>query len=131
MKDRRVVVTGLGILSPVGNNIKEAWTTILDGKSGVSDISYFDTSSYATHFAASLSNFDVNNFLDKKEIRRTDPFIQYGLISSQECILDSGIDFNHINPERAGIFAGNFQFVAKLRNFLRTFSICEKYLAPL
>ena len=107
MKDRRVVVTGLGILSPVGNNIKEAWTTILDGKSGVSDISYFDTSSYATHFAASLSNFDVNNFLDKKEIRRTDPFIQYGLIASQECILDSGIDFNHINPERAGIALGS------------------------
>jgi 3-oxoacyl-[acyl-carrier-protein] synthase II (EC 2.3.1.41) len=67
MKERRVVVTGLGILSPVGNSIEESWSNILNGKSGVANINYFDTSAFDTHFAASLQNFNPLDYLDKKK----------------------------------------------------------------
>ena len=107
MKERRVVVTGLGILSPVGNSIEESWSNILIGKSGVTNINYFDTSAFDTHFAASLQNFNPLDYLDKKEIRRTDLFIQYALIAAKQCIDDAGIDFNQINPELSGVSIGS------------------------
>ena len=107
MKERRVVVTGLGILSPVGNSIEESWSNILNGKSGVTNINYFDTSAFDTHFAASLQNFNPLDYLDKKEIRRTDLFIQYALIAAKQCIDDAGIDFNQINPELSGVSIGS------------------------
>ena len=107
MKERRVVVTGLGILSPVGNSIEESWSNILNGKSGVTNINYFDTSAFDTHFAASLLNFNPLDYLDKKEIRRTDLFIQYALIAAKQCIDDAGIDFNQMNPELSGVSIGS------------------------
>ena len=107
MSVRRVVVTGLGILSPVGNEIELSWKNLLDGSSPVKEISYFDTSNYETKFAASLPEFNAEKYLERKEIRRLDPFIQYGLASSQECINDSGLDLNKENLTRIGVSIGS------------------------
>jgi len=107
MQFRRVVVTGLGMLSPTGNSVKDSWTNILEGNSGVTNIGYFDTTKFDTHFAASLQNFNVEDYLEKKEIRRTDRFIQYALIAADQCIQDANIDFNLINPETSGVSIGS------------------------
>ena len=113
MSNWRVVVTGLGLLSPVGNNVTDSWANILDGKSGVKTITNFDTEIFETKFAATVEE-NIENLLDKKEIRRTDPFIQYGLIASQECIEDSGIDLDQIDKNKFGVSIGpngNTKFV--------------------
>ena len=94
MTERRVVVTGLGLLSPLGNSVQENWQNALLGKSGISQISYFDTDNYTTNFAGSLKDFRAEDYLEKKEIRRIDPFIQFGLISANECIKDSNINLD-------------------------------------
>ena len=107
MPDRRVVVTGLGILAPTGNTVEECWENTISGKSGVKDISYFDTKDFETKFAASLSSFSPEDYLDKKIIRRTDAFIQYGLIASQQCVKDSGIEINNLDPARIGVSIGS------------------------
>ena len=106
MANRRVVVTGLGLLSPVGNNVPDSWANILEGKSGVKTITNFDTENFETKFAATVQE-NIENLLDKKEIRRTDPFIQYGLIASQECIEDSGIDLDQIDKNKFGVSIGS------------------------
>ena len=107
MSDRRVVITGLGILSPLGNEIEKVWDSILKGKSGVSNITSFDTSNNETKFAATVENFQVENYLDKKEIRRLDPFIQYGLVAALDCIEDSGINNFEYDPNKIGVSVGS------------------------
>jgi len=108
MTNRRVVVTGLGVLSPLGNTVEGSWKNILAGKNPVRKIKYFDTKSYDTKFAASLSDFKAEDYLEPKEIRRLDKFIQYGVVASKECIIDSGIeDNNNINTERIGVSIGS------------------------
>lgn len=107
MPNKRVVITGLGILSPLGNEIEGSWKNILEGKNPVKKINYFDTENYETKFAASLSDFDAEDYLDKKEIRRLDPFIQYGVAASQECIRDSGIEESSLNRDRIGVSLGS------------------------
>ena len=106
MARKRVVVTGLGMLSPVGNNVTSSWKKIIEGYSGVKVIDRFDTSDFETKFAATV---DINSedYLDKKEIRRTDPFIQYGLIASNECLDDSEIDLESIDLNRFGVSIGS------------------------
>ena len=106
MARKRVVVTGLGMLSPVGNNVTSSWKKIIEGYSGVKVIDKFDTSDFETKFAATV---DINpeDYLDKKEIRRTDPFIQYGLIASKECLDDSKIDLENIDLNRFGVSIGS------------------------
>ena len=106
MTHKRVVVTGLGMLSPVGNNVTSSWKNIIEGSSGVKEIDKFDTSDFETKFAATV---DVNteDYLDKKETRRTDPFIQFGLIASKECIDDSKIDLENIDLNRFGVSIGS------------------------
>ena len=106
MTHKRVVVTGLGMLSPVGNNVASSWKNIIEGSSGVKEIDKFDTSDFETKFAATV---DVNteDYLDKKETRRTDPFIQFGLIASKECIDDSKIDLENIDLNRFGVSIGS------------------------
>ena len=107
MQNRRVVITGLGIVSPLGNDIETSWLNALEGKNPVKNITYFDTDNYDTKFAASLSNFNAEDYLDKKEIRRLDPFIQYGVAASHECIEDSGIKENSLNRDRIGVSIGS------------------------
>ena len=107
MQNRRVVITGLGIVSPLGNDIETSWLNAIEGKNPVSKITYFNTDNYDTKFAASLSNFNAEDYLDKKEIRRLDPFIQYGVAASHECIKDSGIKDSSLNRDRIGVSIGS------------------------
>tara|TARA_B100001121_G_C18686695_1_gene621033 strand:+ start:1222 stop:2460 length:1239 start_codon:yes stop_codon:yes gene_type:complete len=106
MSNRRVVVTGLGILSPVGNDISSSWNNIIKGLSGVKPITTFDVTDSETKFAATVE-INTSEKLDKKEIRRTDPFIQYGLIASQECLEDSLIDLDNTDLNRFGVSIGS------------------------
>ena len=106
MSKRRVVITGLGLLSPVGNNVTESWNNIIQGKSGVKPITSFDISEFETKFAATV-DIAVEDFLDKKEVRRTDLFIQYGLIASKECIEDSLIDLDNTDLSKFGVSIGS------------------------
>ena len=106
MSKRRVVITGLGMLSPVGNSVPDSWKNILKGTSGVADITKFDTEAFETKFAATV-NFDPENYLDKKDIRRVDEFIQFGLIASDECIKDSGLNLEKEDLNRIGVSIGS------------------------
>ncbi len=106
MELKRVVVTGLGALTPIGNNIEEYWEGLVNGKSGSSPITYFDTEKFKTKFACELKNFDPLDFFDRKEVRRLDRFAQYAIVSSDEAIKDSGIDLNTVDKYRVGVIWG-------------------------
>jgi 3-oxoacyl-[acyl-carrier-protein] synthase II len=106
MNPRRVVVTGLGALTPVGNNLHEYWDGLLSGKSGAAPITYFDSTHFKTKFACELKNFDVLNFMDRKEARKCDRFTQYAIIASEEAIIDSKLDLNKIDKDRVGVIWG-------------------------
>jgi 3-oxoacyl-[acyl-carrier-protein] synthase II len=106
MSQRRVVITGMGIISPVGNSVSEAWNNIINGNSGVSPITKFDTKGFETKFAATV-NFNPEDHLDKKEIRRVDEFIQFGLIASDQCVIDSGLNLETENLNRIGVSIGS------------------------
>ncbi|HYJ19200.1 MAG TPA: beta-ketoacyl-ACP synthase II [Burkholderiales bacterium] len=107
MSRRRVVVTGLGIVCPVGNNVKDAWSNILAGKSGIARISRFDPSPFASQIAGEVKNFDVGSVLSPKEARRVDTFIHYGVAAAVEAIKDSGLEANPKDAERIGINVGS------------------------
>lgn len=104
---RRVVVTGLGIVSPVGNGISEAWGNITAGKSGITRITRFDPSAYASHIAGEVKNFDVSQWLNVKEARRFDTFIHYGLVAGIEAMKDAGLDLERENREMVGVCIGS------------------------
>tara|TARA_B100001029_G_scaffold38782_1_gene29926 strand:- start:762 stop:2000 length:1239 start_codon:yes stop_codon:yes gene_type:complete len=106
MSKRRVVITGIGMVSPVGNSAAESWENIIIGKSGVSNISKFDIEGFETKFAATV-NINIEEFLEKKEIRRIDEFIQYGLIASDECVNDSKLNLDEENLDRIGVSIGS------------------------
>src|SRR5690606_38164209 len=106
MKLRRVVVTGLGALTPIGNNISEYWTGLKNGVSGAAPITYFDASKFKTQFACEIKNFVVTDFIDKKEVRRQDKFTQYAIVASDEAIIDSGLDLNSLDKDRVGVIWG-------------------------
>ena len=105
----RVVVTGVGALTPLGNNVKTFWQSVLAGKSGAATITRFDASLFRTHFACELKDFDATALLDRAEIKRTDPFTQYALIASDEAIKDSGFDFTRMDPFDVGVIWGSGQ----------------------
>ena len=106
MKLKRVVVTGLGALTPIGNNKNEFWKSLIAGKSGCAPITYFDTEHFKTKFACELKNYEVSDFFDRKEARKTDKFAQYAMVASQEAIEDSMLDLNKINKFRTGVIWG-------------------------
>ena len=106
MSERRVVITGLGLLSPVGNDVQSSWRNILEGKSGVRPISTFDVSDFETKFAATV-DCNIDDILDKKDVRRTDAFIQYGLVSAKECIEDSSVNLDNLDLTRFGVSIGS------------------------
>jgi len=107
MNPRRVVVTGLGALTPIGNSVSEYWEGLMDGKSGSAPITYFDTSDFKTKFACELKNFDPNLHFDRKELRKYDDYTVYGLVAAQEAISDSSLDLNQINKEKCGVIWGS------------------------
>jgi len=104
---RRVVVTGLGIISPVGNTVAEAWSNILAGKPGIGRITRFDASAFASQIAGEVRGFDVGQFLPPKEARRMDVFTQYGMAAAIQALRDSGIEVTEENAERIGINIGS------------------------
>jgi len=106
MSERRVVITGMGMISPVGNSVTESWKNILNGNSGVSNITKFNTEGFKTKFAATV-NYIAEDYLDKKEIRRVDEFIQFGLIASEECVRDSGLNIDNENLNKIGVSIGS------------------------
>jgi len=104
---RRVVVTGLGIVSPVGNTVRDAWSAILEGKSGIGRITLFDASPLASQIAGEVKNFDVTAYLSPKEVRRMDRFIHLGLAAGIQAIRDSGLEVTEANAERIGVNIGS------------------------
>ena len=106
MELKRVVVTGLGALTPIGNNVDEYWDALVNGKSGCAPITYFDAEKFKTKFACELKNFNVLDFFDRKEARKLDRFAQYAIVASDEAIKDSGIDLNVVNKHRVGVIWG-------------------------
>ncbi len=106
MQLKRVVVTGMGALTPIGNNLKAYWEGLRTGKSGSAPITYFDTEKFKTKFACELKEFDPNDYFDRKEVRKLDRFAQYALVSSDEAIADSGIDLDNVDKFRVGVIWG-------------------------
>ena len=106
MKPRRVVITGLGALTPIGNTLPEYWGGLLSGVSGAGPITHFDTSKFKTQFACELKNFDPLNFMDRKEARKYDRFAQYAIVSAEEAIIDSGLVFEKEDCDRIGVIWG-------------------------
>ncbi|MBK9479332.1 MAG: beta-ketoacyl-ACP synthase II [Bacteroidetes bacterium] len=107
MQLKRVVVTGLGALTPIGNTIPEYWENLINGVSGADTITRFDASKFKTRFACEVKGFDPNNFFDRKEGRKLDAYAQYALVAADEAFKDSGIDLAKINLDRAGVIWGS------------------------
>ncbi|MFT6921318.1 MAG: 3-oxoacyl-[acyl-carrier-protein] synthase II [Crocinitomicaceae bacterium] len=107
MELKRVVVTGLGALTPIGNNVEEYWESLLNGKSGAAPITHFDASLFKTKFACEIKNFNVEDHLDRKEARKMDQFSQYAMVSSKEAVADSGILDSNPNLDRIGVIWGS------------------------
>ena len=107
MSNRRVVVTGLGLLTPVGNDVNTSWEAIKNGKSGISDLDHFDVSGFSTRFGGAIKNFDCDEFMATKQARRMDDFIQYGIAAGVQAFEDAGLDVSSINKERAGVAIGS------------------------
>ncbi len=106
MKLKRVVVTGLGALTPIGNTKDEFWEGLINGKSGAAPITYFDTEKFKTKFACELKNFTATDFIHRKEARKMDRFTQYAMVASDEAIADSNLDLENINKLRVGVVWG-------------------------
>ena len=106
MNIRRVVVTGMGTINPLGNNTSETWENMVNGVSGAAPITRFDASNFKTHFACEVKNYDPKNYFDRKELRKHDLYSQFAMISADEAIKDSAIDFNEADRDRAGVIWG-------------------------
>lgn len=107
MSKRRVVVTGLGMLSPVGNTVESTWNALLAGQSGISLIDHFDTTAYATRFAGLVKNFNCEDFISRKDARKMDAFIQYGIVAGMQAMQDAGLDITEANASRIGAAIGS------------------------
>ncbi len=107
MTKRRVVVTGLGIVSPVGNRIDEAWNNVLAGRSGITRVTRFDAGAFASQIAGEVKGFDVTQYLSAKDARRMDVFIHYGLAAAIDALRDSGLEVTDANRERIGVNIGS------------------------
>ncbi|MDG1778128.1 MAG: beta-ketoacyl-ACP synthase II [Flavobacteriaceae bacterium] len=106
MNLKRVVVTGLGALTPIGNNKDDYWNALVAGKSGCAPVTYFDTEHFKTKFACELKNYNVSDFFDRKEARKTDKFAQYAMVASDEAIIDAKLNMDTINKFRVGVIWG-------------------------
>ena len=107
MQLKRVVITGLGALTPLGNNLQDYWNGLVNGVSGANLITRFDASKFKTQFACELKNFNVEDHIDRKEARRMDPYTHYALVVAKEAIHDAGMDLEKINKDRVGVIWGS------------------------
>ena len=124
MNLRRVVVTGVGALTPIGNTLQEYWQGLEEGRSGAAPITHFDSSKFKTQFACELKNFHVENFIERKEARKMDSFTQYAVVASDEAIKDSGLDLKTIDLDRVGVIWGSgigglFTFQEEVKYFAK------------
>ena len=124
MEMRRVVVTGLGSLTPIGNTVEEYWQGLVNGVSGAAPITHFDASQAKTQFACEVKGFDTNKFFDRKEGRKYDRFSQYGIVAAEQAVTDCNVDFEKINKERAGVIwasgiGGIVTFQEEITNFVK------------
>jgi 3-oxoacyl-[acyl-carrier-protein] synthase II len=123
LSKRRVVVTGLGLLSPVGCTVPAAWDAILAGRSGIGPITRFDASHFPVQFIGGLTEFDASQYLSPKDVKRMDPFMQYGVAAGVQAIRDSGLEFDEANRERTGLIFG-----AGIGGLATIEENCAKYL---
>jgi 3-oxoacyl-[acyl-carrier-protein] synthase II len=107
LSKRRVVVTGLGIVSPVGNDVATAWKAILAGQSGIAPVTRFDTSSFPVHFGGEIRQLDLGPYITAKEARRMDAFMQYGVVAGMQAMRDSGLPITEANSDRVGVLMGS------------------------
>lgn len=107
MGKRRVVITGMGLMSPVGNNVKDTWEALLNGKNGAAPITLFDTSEYETKFACEVKNYDPLEHFDRKELRRLDRFSQFAILAAEEALKDSGLELDNEDRDRIGVIVGS------------------------
>ncbi len=107
MEFKRVVITGMGALTPLGNTVDEYWDGLINGVSGAAPITQFDASKFRTRFACEVKNFEPTNFLDKKEARKIDRFSQFALVASDQAMADAGLNKDNINPDRIGVVLGS------------------------
>jgi 3-oxoacyl-[acyl-carrier-protein] synthase II len=124
MEFKRVVVTGLGALTPIGNSVPEYWDALIRGVSGAAMIKSFDTSKFKTKFACEVKGFDAEAFLGRKEARKLDPFVQYALYSTEEAVKDAGLDFSKLDTSRIGVIWGSG--IGGLKTFLDEVSAFAK-----
>ena len=103
MELKRVVVTGIGTLNPLGNNLNEYWTNLLDGVSGADNVTLFDASKFKTRFACEVKGFDPTNFMDRKEARKLDRFAQLAIVASDQAVADAGISKENVDVDRVGV----------------------------
>lgn len=107
MKLRRVVVTGLGALTPIGNTLEEYWNGLVNGVSGAGPITYFDASNFKTQFACEVKNFNPEDFIDRKEARKMDRYTQYAMVAASEAVEDADFNFDKLDKDRAGVIWGS------------------------
>jgi 3-oxoacyl-[acyl-carrier-protein] synthase II len=104
---RRVVITGMGAVTPLGLNVKASWQSAVEGKSGIGTITHFDTNAFATKIAGEVKNFNSEQYFEKKEIRRLDPYTQYAIVSAREAIRNAGLNFNDLDTSNIGVIVGS------------------------
>lgn len=124
MELKRVVVTGIGALTPLGNTANDYWTSLVKGVSGAAAITHFDASKFKTKFACEVKNFDVSQFIERKEARKMDKFTQYAMVVSDEAIKDANFQTDYLNPDRVGVIWGSGiggldTFLAECTDFAR------------
>ena len=124
MNSRRVMVTGLGMLCPVGNDVENSWEALKAGRSGIETLSAFDTSAFTTHFGGTVKDFDVSEVMPLKDAKRMDIFMQYGIAAGAEAYADSGLADIDLNPERAGVAVGTG--IGGLRNIEETSLLIDR-----
>lgn len=107
MDRRRVVVTGLGLITPLGNDVSSSWDALKNGKSGIAPIEHFDVSDFSTRFGGSIKDFDCSLYMERRDARRMDIFMQYGIAAGVQAVVDAGLDTELANPERAGVAIGS------------------------
>ena len=107
MNNRRVVVTGIGALTPIGNNLQEYWEGLTKGVSGAALITHFNAKNFKTRFACEVKNFEVTDFIHRKEARKMDKFCQYAIVATDEAFVDSGLNVEEIDSDRAGVIWGS------------------------
>lgn len=107
MSNRRVVVTGLGLITPLGNDVNTSWEALKNGESGIRPLEHFDVGAFSTQFGGAINNFDCSEYMEPKEARRMDIFMQYGIAAGVQAVDDAGLDISAINTERAGVAIGS------------------------